>query len=100
MTLSGKVKCLDRECADLIFGRPADFKRHYNNVHLRTRIEIFCRYDGCSRSRRPANGKKGKSFQNRKDKMEEHMRNMHEGKKRRREDDVEEEKSRRGRKKR
>ncbi|KAF1848356.1 uncharacterized protein K460DRAFT_353344 [Cucurbitaria berberidis CBS 394.84] len=97
VTRLGKFKCLHAGCDDLTFGRQADFKRHYENVHAPRKLEYFCPTEGCSRSKKPANGKsKGRSFNNRKDKMEEHVRTVHhkEGKKRKQieavEDDDEE----------
>lgn len=78
VTRLGKFKCLVSGCDDLTFGRQADFKRHYENVHTPRKIEYFCPEEGCSRSRRPANGKsKGRSFNSRRDKMEEHVRTVH-----------------------
>ncbi|KAF1838163.1 hypothetical protein BDW02DRAFT_565204 [Decorospora gaudefroyi] len=81
VTLSGKFKCLDPECDnadDLTFGRQADFKRHYENVHAGRSVEYFCPKDGCPRSKRPGGGKsKGRSFKGRKDKMNEHLRTVH-----------------------
>ncbi|KAH7390737.1 hypothetical protein BKA66DRAFT_440025 [Pyrenochaeta sp. MPI-SDFR-AT-0127] len=78
VTRLGKFKCLDPGCDDLTFGRQADFKRHYENVHAPRKIEYFCPQEGCSRSRKPVGGKsKGRSFNNRKDKMEEHLRTVH-----------------------
>lgn len=78
VTRSGKFRCLDPGCDDLTFGRQADFKRHFENVHAPRKMEYFCPEEGCARSRSPANGKsKGRSFNGRKDKMEEHVRNVH-----------------------
>ncbi|CAO2654362.1 Nn.00g110950.m01.CDS01 [Neocucurbitaria sp. VM-36] len=94
VTRLGKFRCLDSGCDDLTFGRQADFKRHYENVHAPRKIEYFCPEEGCSRSRNPANGKsKGRSFNSRKDKMEEHVRTVHqkECKKRKQVQEVQEE---------
>ncbi|KAF2845417.1 hypothetical protein T440DRAFT_276682 [Plenodomus tracheiphilus IPT5] len=78
VTLSGKFMCSHTDCDDLRFGRQADFKRHYENVHAKMVVEYFCPKTGCVRSRNPV-GKtsKGRSFKGRKDKMEEHVRTVH-----------------------
>lgn len=75
---SGKFKCSDPTCDDLRFGRQADFRRHHTNVHMKKKIEYFCTVTGCDRSRKPSKKGKGRSFGNRRDKMEEHVRNIHE----------------------
>lgn len=74
---SGRYKCTDPECQGLRFGRYADFKRHYTNVHAGKIIEYFCPKLGCERSRNPAKKSKGRSFKGRKDKMEEHFNTVH-----------------------
>ena len=74
---SGKYKCSDPKCADLRFGRQADFKRHHTNAHADKIIEFFCPILGCDRSRNPLKQSKGRSFKGRKDKMEEHVQNVH-----------------------
>lgn len=82
---SGQFKCAKLECADLRFGRQADFRRHWTNVHALKKIEYFCTTEGCDRSKRPSKRGKGRSFGNRRDKMEEHVRTVHgEGNKRKR----------------
>lgn len=80
VTRSGKFKCLDPSCNDITFGRQADFKRHYENVHASKKIEYFCPQVGCDRSKHPTGGNKGRSFKGRKDKMDEHMRTVHQRK--------------------
>jgi hypothetical protein len=79
VTLAGKFTCLDPACAndDLTFGRQADFKRHYENLHAGRSVEYFCPEAGCLRSRNASGGKKGRSFKGRKDKMKEHLRTVH-----------------------
>ncbi|KAF2631793.1 hypothetical protein BU25DRAFT_418545 [Macroventuria anomochaeta] len=92
---SGKFQCSDPGCEDLRFGRQADFRRHYTNVHADKIIEYFCPVSGCERSRKPSKKSKGRSFNGRKDKMEEHLQTVHHklNKKRRRspETEIEEE---------
>jgi len=80
VTSLGKFKCLDTGCLDLKFGRQADFRRHWENVHAPRKIEFFCPVDGCHRSKRPNTGKKskGRSFGAREDKMREHVKTVHE----------------------
>jgi hypothetical protein len=73
----GKFKCCVPGCNDILFGRSADLRRHYEHVHNRSRLEYYCPSDGCIRSRKPSNGKKGRSFGTRKDKMKEHVREVH-----------------------
>ncbi|KAL1643984.1 hypothetical protein SLS61_009012 [Didymella pomorum] len=75
---NGKFKCSDPGCSDLKFGRQADFRRHYTNVHEAMKVEYFCTWKGCDRSKRPFKKGKGRSFGLRKDKMEEHVRTVHE----------------------
>lgn len=80
VTLSGRFTCLHKACRDdetLTFNRHADFKRHYTNMHGRKVIEYFCPEQGCQRSKKPADGKKGRSFKGRRDKMKEHMETVH-----------------------
>ncbi|KAF1931510.1 uncharacterized protein M421DRAFT_313876 [Didymella exigua CBS 183.55] len=74
---NGKLKCSDPECSVLKFGRPADFRRHYKMVHETKKIEYFCTWKGCDRSKRPFKKGKGRSFGSRRDKMEEHVRTVH-----------------------
>lgn len=85
---SGKFKCSDPECNDLKFGRQADFRRHYINVHAAKKEEFFCTYKGCDRSKRPSKKGKGRSFGSRRDKMEEHVRTVHEKVDKRKRDDL------------
>lgn len=75
---SGKFKCSNPECSDLKFGRQADFRRHFTNVHESKKVEFFCTWKGCDRSKRPIKKGKGRSFGSRRDKMEEHVRTVHE----------------------
>lgn len=75
---SGQFQCAKLECVDLRFGRQADFRRHHTNVHAKSKTEYFCTFVGCDRSRRPSKKGKGRSFGNRRDKMEEHVRTVHE----------------------
>lgn len=88
---SGKFQCSDPQCEDLRFGRQADFRRHYTNVHADQIIEYFCPVAGCERSRKPSKKSKGRSFKGRKDKMEEHVETVHHklNKKRRRSPSIE-----------
>lgn len=74
---SGKFKCSDSECAGLRFGRQADFRRHFTNAHAAKILEFFCPVRGCERSKHPFKKSKGRSFKGRKDKMEEHVQNVH-----------------------
>lgn len=74
---SGRFKCSDSQCEDLRFGRQADFRRHYTNVHAHQVIEYFCPIAGCERSREPSKKSKGRSFNGRKDKMQEHVETVH-----------------------
>ena len=74
---SGKFKCSDSECAGLRFGRQADFRRHFTNAHAAKILEFFCPVRGCDRSKHPFTKSKGRSFKGRKDKMEEHIQNVH-----------------------
>ncbi|KAH8701331.1 hypothetical protein GQ44DRAFT_785153 [Phaeosphaeriaceae sp. PMI808] len=46
VTSSGKFCCVSSECADITFGRQADFRRHYDNVHAVKKKEYFCNVDG------------------------------------------------------
>jgi hypothetical protein len=95
VTLAGKFRCLNEACLDdgdsLTFNRHADFKRHHENIHARRSIEYFCPESGCSRSRNPGGGKKGRGFRGRKDKMSEHHKSVHNkhGKKRKRVEEAE-----------
>ncbi|KAF1963265.1 hypothetical protein CC80DRAFT_366049, partial [Byssothecium circinans] len=73
-----KFKCLRPTCKDTIFGRLADLRRHHDQQHARHRVQYFCSVAGCSRSAKPSGGAgKGRSFGTRKDKRDEHERNVH-----------------------
>ncbi|KAJ4383166.1 hypothetical protein N0V86_001208 [Didymella sp. IMI 355093] len=74
---SGKFQCSDPQCEDLRFGRQADFRRHYTNVHADRILEYFCPVAGCERSKKPSKKSKGRSFNGRKDKMQEHVETVH-----------------------
>ena len=87
VTLGGRFTCLSKACRNdetLTFNRHADFKRHYTNMHARKLTEYFCPEKGCHRSRYPADGKKGRSFKGRRDKMKEHMKTVHDNRARKR----------------
>jgi hypothetical protein len=80
VTLNGRFTCLNKVCREdetLTFNRHADFKRHYTNMHARKLTEYFCPERGCDRSKNPTDGKKGRSFKGRRDKMKEHMATVH-----------------------
>ncbi|KAF2477716.1 uncharacterized protein BDR25DRAFT_206593, partial [Lindgomyces ingoldianus] len=72
----GTIQCAKGECRGLSFGRTADFRRHHNQQHARNRAEYWCTFDDCSRSYVPGGGKT-RSFGTRKDKRDEHLRNVH-----------------------
>lgn len=71
-----KFKCNKSECKDLQFGRMADLRRHYDQTHAKNRLQYFCSVSGCSRSHASTGGR-GRSFGTRKDKRDEHERNVH-----------------------
>ncbi|KAF2445819.1 hypothetical protein P171DRAFT_443419 [Karstenula rhodostoma CBS 690.94] len=71
-----KFKCNKCECKDLHFGRMADLRRHYEQTHSKNRVQYFCSVNGCSRSHASTGGR-GRSFGTRKDKRDEHERNVH-----------------------
>jgi hypothetical protein len=77
ITSRGKFKCFDASCQDVSFGRQADFRRHYDHTHVSKKVEFYCTFDGCIRSRKPAGRSKGRSFGAREDKMREHVRTVH-----------------------
>jgi hypothetical protein len=77
LTASAKFKCSFSSCRDLSYGRQADLRRHYDHQHADKRLEFFCTFDGCTRSKNPTGRSKGKSFGSREDKMREHYRNVH-----------------------
>jgi hypothetical protein len=70
-----KFACNDPSCSSKSFGRIADLRRHYNAQHVTgsEKKEYFCHVHDCARNGR---GRK-KSFGARKDKRDEHMRNVH-----------------------
>ncbi|PSN64690.1 hypothetical protein BS50DRAFT_499054 [Corynespora cassiicola Philippines] len=70
-------KCPQKPCAELKFGRLADLRRHHDQAHARNRLQFFCPYDGCPRSNAIGGGQ-GRSFGTRKDKRDEHVKNVHE----------------------
>ncbi|KAF2876580.1 hypothetical protein BDV95DRAFT_483371 [Massariosphaeria phaeospora] len=72
-----KFRCAKDECKDLTYGRLADLRRHYDQAHSRNRAQYFCPYPRCSRSHAPGGGR-GRSFGTRKDKRDEHVKNVHE----------------------
>jgi hypothetical protein len=59
----------------MTFGRLADLRRHYNAQHVTgsEKKEYFCRVHDCARNVRV----RKRSFGTRKDKRDEHMRNVH-----------------------
>ena len=71
-----KFKCANTECEDLTFGRLADLRRHHDQQHAKVRHQYFCSFAGCPRSNAVTGGK-GRSFGTRKDKKDEHERNVH-----------------------
>ncbi|KAH7081978.1 hypothetical protein BKA63DRAFT_223730 [Paraphoma chrysanthemicola] len=77
VTKTGKFLCSRPSCTDVSFARQADFRRHWENTHSKRKLEYFCQYPGCSRSKKPIGKAKGKSFGAREDKMREHMRTVH-----------------------
>ncbi|ORY01042.1 hypothetical protein BCR34DRAFT_100982 [Clohesyomyces aquaticus] len=70
------VQCSMPECSRTQFGRQADFRRHRLQVHSRDRPEYWCNQEGCRRSYAPGGGNRT-SFGARKDKRDEHLRNVH-----------------------
>lgn len=77
-----KFRCPKKECDQLTFGRLADLRRHHDQNHARNRAQYYCPYQECDRSYVPGGGR-SKSFGTRKDKRDEHIRNVHENKRRR-----------------
>lgn len=71
-----KFKCIKADCKDLTFGRMADLRRHHAQHHAKNRVEFFCREPGCPRAHVPAGGA-SRSFGTRRDKRDEHERNVH-----------------------
>lgn len=71
-----KFRCSKPDCKDLTFGRLADLRRHYDQQHAHRGVQFFCNFDGCPRSYRPTGGRM-RSFGTRKDKRDEHERNVH-----------------------
>ncbi|OCK94382.1 uncharacterized protein K441DRAFT_561610 [Cenococcum geophilum 1.58] len=62
--------CHSSICYGLTFNRLADLKRHHNSLHSSNGVVFWCSANGCRRSLG------GKPFP-RKDKRDEHVRNMH-----------------------
>lgn len=73
-----KFKCSNPmpECKERTFGRLADLRRHFEQSHSTGREEYYCRHRGCARSHAQTGGR-GRSFGTRKDKRDEHERNVH-----------------------
>ncbi|KAF1973300.1 hypothetical protein BU23DRAFT_568319 [Bimuria novae-zelandiae CBS 107.79] len=71
-----KFKCIKMDCKDLTFGRMADLRRHHSQHHAKNRAEFFCSVTGCPRAHAPTGGK-SRSFGTRRDKRDEHERNVH-----------------------
>jgi hypothetical protein len=71
-----KFKCNEPDCKDLTFGRMADLRRHYEQTHSKNRVQYYCSVSGCQRSHASTSGR-GRSFGTRKDKRDEHERNVH-----------------------
>jgi hypothetical protein len=72
-----KFKCLAASCYDMSFARQADFRRHYENTHMPSKLEYFCPMEGCPRSRKPTGAREGRSFGAREDNMTEHFLMVH-----------------------
>lgn len=79
ITSDEKFLCAKKECSHSSFSRLADLKRHYEQSHGRNRAQFWCPYPGCHRSHAPGGGS-GRHFGTRKDKRDEHVRNVHEKK--------------------
>lgn len=73
----GNLRCLVASCYDMGFARQADFRRHYENAHMSSKLECFCPMGGCPSSRKPTGAIEGKSFGARQDKMTEHFLMVH-----------------------
>ncbi|KAF2274783.1 uncharacterized protein EI97DRAFT_88897 [Westerdykella ornata] len=75
-----KFRCAKKECHNSTFGRLADLRRHYEAAHVSAanKPEYYCPVSGCARSRWFGGGG-GRSFGTRKDKCDEHVRNVHKG---------------------
>lgn len=66
-----KYKSSDPGCKGARFTWLGDFRRHFDQQHARRAKQCFCNYDGSNRSK----GNRG--FGTRKDKRDEHERNVH-----------------------
>jgi hypothetical protein len=73
---SGRFRCTEHTCSDILFGRQAELRRHYINSHAQ-KEEYFCAQLGCDRSRKTTSSSRGRSFGSRRDKMEQHMQAVH-----------------------
>jgi hypothetical protein len=69
---NGKYRCNVLACAEKIYKRPAELRRHYNTIHAAQKPEFWCQVMFCNRS--AAAG--GKTF-HRKYRLQDHMRKMH-----------------------
>jgi hypothetical protein len=70
--MNGKFKCNHTQCEYKMFSRPAELKRHHATTHAYQRPQHWCPSLGCERSM--AIGSKAFS---RKDKLKDHLRQMH-----------------------
>jgi hypothetical protein len=71
-TYDKSIACNNPSCSSLAFSRLADFRRHFKEQH-NNKKEYFCSVVGCTHN---TNGTK-RSFGTRKDKRDEHMKNVH-----------------------
>jgi hypothetical protein len=67
-----KYKCNAAACADKIYGRPAELRRHYDTIHAIQKPEFWCEVMFCTRKEAAGN----KPF-SRKYRLEDHMRKVH-----------------------
>lgn len=73
-----RFRCSKTNCGTTV-GRLADLRRHWEAHHGGpNRAEYFCPVGGCQRSKSFGGGS-GRSFGTRKDKRDEHVRNVHRG---------------------
>jgi hypothetical protein len=70
--MNGKFKCDHAQCVYKMFSRPAELKRHHATTHASQRPQHWCPVSGCERGM--ATGTKAFS---RKDKLKDHLRQMH-----------------------
>ncbi|KAF2794056.1 hypothetical protein K505DRAFT_198731, partial [Melanomma pulvis-pyrius CBS 109.77] len=70
-----KFTCSEPSCSSMKFGRLADLRRHHNVQHTdaSNRMDYTCPIPECTRN---AKGRK-KGFGPRRDKRDEHVRNVH-----------------------